>query len=434
MHIAVFLLASGAFLGYFFGVNYPEILRTYYYPAPMTVSQSGITPRYCCFLDCDYCGNVPGAASCNGMVKQAESLQPAQCSASNVTACPVSGPASICDNGYKCCSECCQTCQSCTTSCSGSGSSQTCSTSCSSYTCNCYCCSSTNHNRCQLKCNQCYSVSMTVAFADSNAVPHTANYTQDFGQDLTGANTFYYDHRPGITFVGYYQPSDPSVIVMSRDFTAWKWGVFSLFALLLFAVLLWISMDLLSSILPRTLGDASQTQLAAIVCCAFWVGIVWPFVILLPIEQLGYVSDGGKDALIVLIPVLIVAGWAPAALLRLSANGWRKMAALLLYAVGAVLPLVVLLPLMILGPQVFLLVIPILLLLSSLLVVLAAPWDVYERMSACVRTGGQPRRFAQEEMAVPDKHVFHMPEAQASSSVTEPTTLPPSYEDTVRHK
>ncbi|KAI8819151.1 uncharacterized protein EV422DRAFT_487519, partial [Fimicolochytrium jonesii] len=214
------------FLVTFFVVNYPEIRRSRFDAANMTVDEIDIASRYCCERSCDdTCSNSFFGTRCDAMQNAAQALDPTKCTANSTNAalCPLSGPAATCDNGDYCCATCCSTCQSCTTSCSGTGSSQSCTTSCSSYECNCYCCSETAHQQCTMQCNLCYAVEMHVEFNDRWRRKTTAELSMDFKRDLNAAQVFFNAHLPNSTFVGYYDTHDTSVILLSRDFTVKPW-------------------------------------------------------------------------------------------------------------------------------------------------------------------------------------------------------------------
>ncbi len=368
-----------AFFTYFFTINYPEILQTYYFPKQMLVRDAVIAPRYCCTLQCGFCENATSAPSCKVMLNQAQQLDPRQCSQSNITQCPLSGQEAVCDDGYECCSQCCQTCQSCSMSCAGSGSSRICTNICTPYVCNCYCCLSTDHKKCEMMCDQCYSVTLEVMFNDNEGNVQNASYREDFSKDLKRATTFFHEKLPGVTFTGYYKPGDPSKIILSRDFTAWKWGVFAIFALLIFKDLVWGTMTLLHTFLEATTSW--------MVCFVVWLGVIWPFVILLPIQRVGYISPTGRMSLVVIIPLLAVIGWSPASLHRLQANGWSTRAAGTCHIAGTGVPFAVLLPLTIFYPHLAWPLAPLLILVSGYLFVLLVPLDNLRR---CTSKGPPP--------------------------------------------
>ncbi|KAJ7768671.1 hypothetical protein DFH07DRAFT_807562 [Mycena maculata] len=229
--ITLLALSLPLFFGFFFGLNYPEIVRSGWPLTRCTVLASEIDSRYCCETSCSStCASAPsGAQSCSAEISSIDNgYSPAAC-ASNSTLCPT-GPGSTCNGGYNCCSTCCSTCQSCTTSCSGSPS--TCTQSCTTYPCNCYCCNSTDDWACQLSCPLCYTVDVDVTYKErgSSSTVNTT-YTQDFKQDLTSAKSFFNAHIANSTSFCYYNPKNDSQVVFDVKMTAWKWAITAIFGM-----------------------------------------------------------------------------------------------------------------------------------------------------------------------------------------------------------
>ncbi|KAH7441614.1 hypothetical protein KP509_03G045700 [Ceratopteris richardii] len=79
---------------------------------------------------------------------------------------------------------------------------------------------------------------------------------------------------------------------------------------------------------------------------ALWIGIIWPFIILLPILMKGYVKPSGKTILKVLIPLITAIGWLPLVFYRLQKLEWSKIGSTVLAFTFLLLPLGVLLPCM----------------------------------------------------------------------------------------
>ncbi|KAJ7144961.1 hypothetical protein C8R43DRAFT_560941 [Mycena crocata] len=231
---AILLAASlPLFFGLFFGLNYPEIVRSGWPLTRCTVLASEIDSRYCCETSCSTsCASAPsGAQQCSAQVSSINSgFSPTACAA-NSTACPT-GPGSTCNGGYHCCNTCCSTCQSCTTSCSGTPS--TCTQSCTSYSCNCYCCSQTNNWACQLSCPICYTVDVDVTYKarGTGGDIHNTTYKQDFKKDLGKAESFFNQHLTNSTSFCYYNPKDGSQILFDVKMTAWKWAITAIFGML----------------------------------------------------------------------------------------------------------------------------------------------------------------------------------------------------------
>ena len=78
------------------------------------------------------------------------------------------------------------------------------------------------------------SVNSTVAF--------TGLWTSDFGTDTASAQSFVTGHPSGSRVVIFYDPANPSgTIVLSVDYTPWKWGVTGFLACLVLLPLMFFA-------------------------------------------------------------------------------------------------------------------------------------------------------------------------------------------------
>ncbi|CAG8474298.1 9096_t:CDS:1 [Scutellospora calospora] len=240
------VIALSLFFGLLFGLGYPEIKRAEYIPTTCTIEAESIKPRYCCYLDCDLtCQNAPSSTpSCSSLESRWNAFSPTQCVAASVANssqnlndyCPIDGPQAICDNGFYCCSECCETCTSCSTSCTGTTGG--CSTTCTSYTCNCWCCISTNHQSCQVKCPECYSVELIVQYLLwGGGEIMTSKISVEFNQALNDAQEFLSAHPVTSKVRCYYNPENPLQVLLSVNYSVRTWVLVGISALILIVML-----------------------------------------------------------------------------------------------------------------------------------------------------------------------------------------------------
>ncbi|KAH7441612.1 hypothetical protein KP509_03G045700 [Ceratopteris richardii] len=277
--------------------------------------------RYCCDPDCA-CEGIQGLVlpSCESLQTMAESFSPMACSA-NSSQCPPSGAAAGCNNGRN-------------------------YHSCDSYGCSYDSCSGSKINQqlCQLECDICYTVSYTLEFQDRHKRSWNATFSPFFGFNINDANSFKAGHPINSTIVAYYKPSNPSIVLFTINFRARNWGILVIFALPLFiatAVLTQYALaDFLKMCSPALVHIDTQLNIA------LWIGIIWPFIILLPILMKGYVKPSGKTILKVLIPLITAIGWLPLVFYRLQKLEWSKIGSTVLAFTFLLLPLGVLLPCM----------------------------------------------------------------------------------------
>ncbi|KAH7441609.1 hypothetical protein KP509_03G045600 [Ceratopteris richardii] len=277
--------------------------------------------RYCCDPDCA-CDEVGGLnlPSCKSLDALAESLSPMACY-KNSSQCPPSGAAAGCNNGknyYACGSYGCEY-----SSCSGQQIQQ---------------------QLCQLECDICYFVPYTLEFLDRHK--RSWNFTSNpfLGFNIESANAFKAAHPVNSTIVAYYKPSNPRIVLFTIDFRARNWGILVIFGFPLFVAAAVLTQYALASILKEFSPALVQIDLHLNI--ALWIGIIWPFIILLPILKIGYVKPDGKKALKVLIPLLTAFGWLPLIFYRLQQLEWSKIGSTMLAFIFFFVPLGVILPCM----------------------------------------------------------------------------------------
>ncbi|KAI5073944.1 hypothetical protein GOP47_0011957 [Adiantum capillus-veneris] len=317
----VFVLFLTAFFAFFFKKNYPEILRSRYIPTLMTVQSIEVVPRYCCDPDCA-CDEIDGLVlqSCSTMAAYAELLSPTLCAATgNSSQCPPEGAAAGCNNGrnyYNCGSYGCQY-----SSCSGTHIEQ---------------------QLCQLLCDVCYNVPYTLGFMDRHKKSWNVTFSPGFGFSIDDANAYKAAHPVNSSIMAYYKPSNPGIVLFNIDFHARKWGLLVLFGFPLFVATVVLTQYMFTECLRMCLPALMKLDFQ--LNTALWIGIIWPFIILLPILKVGYVKPSGEKALNVLIPTIAAFGWLPLVLYRLEQLGWSKKASWILAFALLILPLGVLLP------------------------------------------------------------------------------------------
>ncbi|KAH7441408.1 hypothetical protein KP509_03G037300 [Ceratopteris richardii] len=301
-------LGGLAFFSYEAFLFIPTIARHYnYIPARMTVLQMDVFPRHCCHLAC-FCDEVdnPSAENCDAMRRRSEALSPVICS-TNTSACPPTGSAAVCNAGPFCCDSCNATClvmppavaPSCKCPC------PTCSGGCS-------CCRHVEARLCRLFCNPCYRTEISVAFHDRHGTARTANISNYVPDNAVDAQDYANDFAVNSTFLGFYKPSDPSIVHTSRGFAVNRWvGFVFLAALPFFLIGLAITVLLIGFILKSALGTRYSGKTVFWTTWLIWIGIIWPFLILLLILELSYPTPRAKTALRVLIPLIACIGWFP---------------------------------------------------------------------------------------------------------------------------
>ncbi|KAJ6564088.1 hypothetical protein B0H19DRAFT_1140313 [Mycena capillaripes] len=224
------VVSLALFFGFFFGLNYPEIVRHGWPVTRCAVLNSAVTTRYCCETSCATasCQNAPvGSPQCSSLISSiASGYSPSACS-SNSSSCPPQ-IGSTCNGGYYCCTRCCQTCKSCTTSCKKG----VCSQSCNSYPCNFSCCSESTHLSCTLSCPICYTVSLQLRYSSRDGKEHNISYAQDFSKDADKADAFFNRHMTNSTSNCWYNPANDAQVLLDISFTVWKWVVTSIFGIL----------------------------------------------------------------------------------------------------------------------------------------------------------------------------------------------------------
>ncbi|KAI5073945.1 hypothetical protein GOP47_0011958 [Adiantum capillus-veneris] len=296
------------FFAYEAHVFIPSITRAYnYVPARMTVHQIDLSSRHCCYLVC-FCDEVDDAKAetCSAMKSRTEALSPALCPTSNGSSlCPPTGSAAVCNDGPFCCTSCNNTCSSqspsvCKCPCSKCGT--------------CSCCKHVEGRLCRLFCDPCYNVTMAVVFTDRHGMPQTATILYSAGSRHRDAQDYYSEHMPNSAFLGFYKPSDPTVVHISRGYRVRKWATFIMLSALPFFLIAIGITGLVTAGVLVWMGRDVSAKVVFWVNWVFWVGIIWPFLILLLILELAYPTPRAKTALRILIPLMACIGWAPALL------------------------------------------------------------------------------------------------------------------------
>ncbi|RIB20358.1 hypothetical protein C2G38_2179520 [Gigaspora rosea] len=222
-YIISLVIALSLFFGLFFGLGYPEIQKAGYYPTACTIKNETIKSRYCCYRECDIttCRNATSSSpSCSSLESRWNAFSPTQCAAvllannsQNIDDyCPNYGSQATCDNGYYCCDKCCSTCTSCTPG-----------GSCNTYACNCSCCDSTNHQSCQIRCPECYTVELIMQYPLWGGGIITSNIYMDYDHDVTGAQNFLSVNPVESKVRCYYNPENPLQVLLSVDYSVKTW-------------------------------------------------------------------------------------------------------------------------------------------------------------------------------------------------------------------
>ncbi|MCO5590834.1 hypothetical protein L7F22_044809 [Adiantum nelumboides] len=256
------------------------------------------------------------------MALSAELLSPIQCfTTGNSSDCPPEGAVAGCDDGRN-------------------------YYNCGSYGCSFTSCSGTHieHQLCQLECDVCYTVPYTLEFMDRHKKSWNASFSPSFGFSIDDANAYKAAHPINSTILAYYKPSNPSIVFFNVDFHARKWGLLVVFGFPLFVATAVLSQYMLAASLSMCLPGLVEIDLQ--LNTALWIGIIWPFVILLPILKVGYVKPNGEKALNILIPTIAAFGWLPLVLFRLEEVGWNRKDRWIVAFALLILPLGVLLPCM----------------------------------------------------------------------------------------
>eukprot|EP00128_Syssomonas_multiformis_P009347 Colp12_sorted_trinity150504_noHs@649 len=328
------MIMIGLFLGLFFGLNYPEIKRAGYTSTQCLITDKNLDQRYCCKKVCSGCSESPyGLPRCSSVVNSVNRLyDPDVCIANNRSQDYCAKPSYPCQDGYECCSECCSTCTSCSTSCS-KGS---CSTSCSSYTCNCFCCSSVSERYCSVVCPTCYAVTLYLQFLVNNSTRINTMYVDDTGEDFAGAQRFYSRYEVNSTTPCFYNPDNPSDVVLDKSYTAWKWVLFSFPAFFLL-----VSLIILTQVTTHN----------AIITTSIWAGLLLPLAFFLPLYTSADIPDeAGRSALFVLMLIFIFFGWFGAVLV--TAKKFLDFSfkhAAIVYTIFFGIPFLILLPIYVLA-------------------------------------------------------------------------------------
>ncbi|KAH7441409.1 hypothetical protein KP509_03G037400 [Ceratopteris richardii] len=299
-------LAFLAVVSYMAYVMIPIIARDYNsIPARMTVLQIAVSPRHCCHLAC-FCVEVdnPSAESCDAMERRSEELSPAIC-LTNASACPPTGSAAVCTAGPFCCGSCNATCLV-----MPPADAPPCKCPCPKCSGGCSCCRHVEARLCRLLCNPCFLTDISVAFHDRHGTPRMANITSSF-PDNVGAQVYANDFVQNATFLGFYKPSDPSIVHTSRRNPVDSWVAFVFLAFPFFTIVVAITALLSRPILKWILGTQYSGKAIFWATWLIWIGIIWPFLILLPILELSYPTPRAKTALKVLIPLIACIGWLP---------------------------------------------------------------------------------------------------------------------------
>ncbi|KAJ3070749.1 hypothetical protein HDU98_006230 [Podochytrium sp. JEL0797] len=342
-----FLITMSLFIWVFVTRNLPEIKDRSFQQTNCRATNTSVVPRYCCNYNCDTnrCSTAPaGSPGCGDLQNQAQSLNPAMCPANPLS--PTTPNPNCAPSGSN---------ASCSQTCTGSGSSQSCSTSCTSYQCNCYCASGTNNIDCSLTCSQCYTVVMNVTYAlqalGSSGARENATISTDFGTDLSGANNFVNQYAVvdvGTGFTCFYDPNDYSKVLISIDFTTTPWVYFGLVSILFYAFIMaetFLSLETFLEAFVTLKGPLTAFDIAWMATMSFWVGVVLPFAILIPVAVVGRISESSRMGCVCSALVVTSLANAPVAVYFLQRAVGRN-AAMAVYAVGAVLPLCIYLPIL----------------------------------------------------------------------------------------
>lgn len=200
------IVTAALFFGLFFGLLYPEILRTQYTPATCYATNAIVKSRYCCTTGCSTCTTLSGGQACITRQETIEGLDPRQCNSSDCLG------SLACDGGYHCCATSCSTCQSCTTK---DGK-----TRCTRHSCNCYCSVWTNHLACSLTCDLCYTTIIYFTYKDRTGQSESASLSYNYDRNLQAAETKLSEFSdPNHPIKCWYNPSTYSEIVLSIDYS-----------------------------------------------------------------------------------------------------------------------------------------------------------------------------------------------------------------------
>lgn len=277
------------------------MLHTSYIEIPECgVVSTDIVTRYECGRSCAGCSetqsNVP---TCGARINHFESLDPEKCEAGDSNNCAQNG--SPCNGGYKCCATVCQTCRSCHSN--GKGG-----TSCYSYVCNCVCIRSVSRNHCTVSCYQAFSGKLDLIFNKINGEEQRATFIKDFDRNQQSAQNFIASFPVGKSITCWYNPSDPTQVLIDGDFfTDWKLYVTGFLSILP----LFLTLAVMTHFSFRSMVDYFQLDedLHFYINWWLWIGILLPLAVALPIMEYGYKVD--QKSWETTIIVLVVVGNVP---------------------------------------------------------------------------------------------------------------------------
>lgn len=286
--VVALVVCLALFCTLFATLLYPEIERSRYAPTTCTVTACTIVPRYCCRETCDVC-SLTFEPWCATYRSDYERRDPHQCATDARQCAP---DHTVCGGGYRCCATVCDTCRSCTTK----DGKQTCRT----YTCNCHCSFSTPNTRCVLTCPQCYRVDVVLTHAHGSGVVRF-----EHGTDLGAAEARVREFFVTRELPCFYRGND---VVLSNDFSSTTIAVFTLIGV----VPLWlVLMVACSEAVDMEVHVARFTLTWPLIVVWTWLGVVLPWIVLLPIALWGAMTLEAQRALYISVGVFGVAFTLP---------------------------------------------------------------------------------------------------------------------------
>lgn len=203
----------------FFSLLWPEIIKhNTYQMETCQVTGLDIKSLYSCNIGKNNCARARIQQSCNSVKAHLTQLNPDKC-LNDSSQCAAT--LNECNYGYTCCQTKCRTCTSCSES-----------HNCHHYACHCYCSRPISNTRGFVLCQIYFDSILTLQYIRNNTHYHN-NLIYPFKTKLDLAQQFIHSYNISETMKCWHPKSNMQSIVLSIDYTLWKWIIFSIFASIL---------------------------------------------------------------------------------------------------------------------------------------------------------------------------------------------------------
>ncbi|CAG8476081.1 880_t:CDS:2 [Scutellospora calospora] len=253
--LSITVITTILFLGLFFGIGYPEILRNNFTKTTCDATRKWNIPKYCCYEKCDKCIYAPSnATSCYSLKDKWNSIDPTTCN----NGCPSIDDSSLCGNGYQCCLE---------------SYRQVCPKSGSSYYTQHICESWVTDVRCQIICPFCHNVIIEVKYNTFQGLK-ISNNTKFFDSDQNDNSINNYMDNYSLTksFECFYDPKNLYDVFFDVDYTTRTWSIIGLSIFLLY-----LSLISLTTYLSIKYHAFTKDHWLNFILC-LWLGTVPPII------------------------------------------------------------------------------------------------------------------------------------------------------------